>query len=53
MQELYEMDTFVIKKKAIYIDRLTCSLISTDNVYKLYEWDEDTVTKGKRLMRLE
>jgi len=40
MQELYFTDTFVIKKKANYKERLTCNILSFDNVYKLYSWDE-------------
>lgn len=53
MNELYFTDTFVIKKKANFRERLSCGLISVDNVYKIFEWDENTVTKGKRLIRLE
>lgn len=53
MNDLYIGDTYVIKKKANYKERLTCCLLSTDNVFKIYDWDELTVTKGRRLIRLE
>jgi hypothetical protein len=53
MADLYEHDTCVIKKKANYKDRLTCSLWSFDSVFKVYEWKENMVAKGRRLMRLE
>lgn len=44
MHDLYYGDTYVMKKKANYRERLTCGLISLDNVYKIYEWDEDKVS---------
>jgi len=53
MHDLYYGDTYVLKKKANYRERLTCGILSMDNVYKLYEWDEDTVAQGKRLIRLQ
>jgi hypothetical protein len=53
MADLYSDDTFVMKKKAIYKDILTCGLYSTDNVYKVYEWREETVSKARRIIRLE
>jgi hypothetical protein len=53
MADLYSDDTFVMKKKAIYKDIHTCGLYSTDNVYKVYEWREETVSKARRIIRLE
>ena len=41
MEELYRKETYVIKKKANYRERLTCGIIPTDNVYKVYEWEEE------------
>ena len=35
MEDLYHRDTYVIKKKANYMERLCCSLIAEDNVYKI------------------
>lgn len=51
MSKLYAPDTYVIKKKANYLERSSCGLIAMDNVYKVYYWDEDLVTKGKRIVR--
>lgn len=42
-----------MKKKANYLERICCSLISFDNIYKLYEWDENTVEKGIRLIKFK
>lgn len=53
MADLYQDLTFVIKKKANYKERLTCGLWAQDNVFKVYEWREDSVTKGRRVLRLE
>ena len=44
MHDLYYGDTYVMKKKANYRERLTCGLLTFDNVYKVYEWDENTVS---------
>jgi hypothetical protein len=43
MHELYFPDTFVIKKKANYRERILCGFLSVDNVYKLFEWNEKDV----------
>ena len=48
MADLYSDDTFVMKKKAIYKDILTCGLYSTDNVYKVYEWREEKEDRRER-----
>jgi hypothetical protein len=40
-----------MKKKAVYTEKLSCGLLSFDNVYKLYELDEELVKSGKRLIR--
>lgn len=53
MEQLLQMDTFVLKKKANYVERLICSLIPEDNVFKLYEWDEQDVKKGVRLLKFK
>ena len=53
MEELYHRDTYVVKKKGNYIERLTCSLIAEDNVYKIYDWDENNVQKGIRLIKFK
>jgi hypothetical protein len=52
MHDLYYGDTFVLKKKANYREKLTCGLLSVDNVYKIYDWDESNVCQGRRLIRL-
>ena len=51
MHELYYSDTYVINKKANYRERLTCGLLSVDNVYKIYEWNEQELCKERRLIR--
>ena len=51
MHEMYFTDTYVIKKKANYRERLTCGLLSVDNVYKIYEWNEQDLCKERRLVR--
>lgn len=53
MEDLYTPDAYVLKKKANYRERLSCGLHAQDNVFKIYEWDERAVIKGKRLIRLE
>jgi hypothetical protein len=53
MEHLYKYDTFVVKKKANYLDRITLSLVSTDNVYKIYDWNEKQVQKGIRLIKFK
>lgn len=53
MEQLYQRDTYVLKKKANYIERICCSLISEDNVYKLYDWDENEIDKGIRLIKFK
>jgi len=41
MHELYKGQSFAIRKKANYPEKIFCGLLVYDNVYKLYEWDED------------
>ena len=53
MHELYYSDTYVINKKANYRERLTCGLLSVDNVYKIYEWNEQELCKERRLVRFQ
>jgi len=53
MEDLLHRDTYVIKKKANYIERLTCSLVAEDNIYKIYDWDEKLIQKGIRLMKFK
>jgi hypothetical protein len=53
MQYIYSHDTYVIKKKANYLERISCSLLTFDNVYKLYNWNENTISKGIRVARFE
>ena len=53
MEELFYRDTYVLKKKANYIERLSCSLLPADNVFKLYDWDENLVQKGIRLIKFK
>ena len=33
----------MIVKKANYMERLTCSFIATDNIFKIYDWNEKNV----------
>lgn len=53
MHEILKGQSFVIRKKANYDEKFTCGLIVRDNVFKLYEWDEDLTEKGLRLARYE
>ena len=43
MESLYSPDTYMIVKKANYMERLTCSFIATDNIFKIYDWNEKNV----------
>ena len=51
MSKLLAKNTFVIKKKAVYLEKLCCGLTTFDNVYKLYNWNEDLVEADERLIR--
>lgn len=53
MREILKSQSFCIRKKANYPEKITCGLFAQDNVYKLYEWDEDMTEKGLRLARYE
>lgn len=46
-------NTYILKKKANYLERLFCGLLSYDNVYKLYEWNEELVESGRRIIRFK
>jgi hypothetical protein len=51
MEYLLYSNTYLIKKKANYLERLLCGIITFDNVYKLYNWNEDLVESEERLIR--
>ena len=53
MSKLYSKQSFAIKKKANYLEKLFCGAASFDNVYKLYEWDKELVTAKQRLVRFQ
>lgn len=40
MEMLYKPDTYSIIKKSNYLERISCSCIAEDNVFKIYDWDE-------------
>lgn len=51
MEITFLPNAYVIKKKANYLERIFCSLITFDNVYKLFVWNEELVESGPRLLR--
>ena len=51
MKELLKSQSMMLIKKANYPEKICCGLISQDNVYKLYEWDEENTERGLRLAR--
>lgn len=51
MEHMLLPNTYVIKKKANYLERIFCSLLAFDNVYKLFIWNEELVESGPRLLR--
>jgi hypothetical protein len=50
MEAILAPNCYSIKKKAIYLERLFCGLLSFDNVYKLFVWNEDLVESQQRLI---
>lgn len=53
MENALKFESYVLKKKANYLEKAFFSLIVQDNVYKLYNWHESTVEKGSRIMRYQ
>jgi hypothetical protein len=53
MEKTLMYESYVLKKKANYLEKAFCSAIIQDNVYKLYNWHESRVEKGRRLMRYQ
>ena len=53
MEKVLEPVSYVIKKKANYMEKITCGMHAMDNVYKLYSWNEDLVEAGPRLLRFK
>lgn len=51
LKRIFKHQSYVIKKKANYMEKLLCGVVTFDNVYKLSIWDENQVEVGKRLIK--
>ena len=51
MAALLHPNIYVIKKKANYLERIFCGILSFDNVYKLFLWNEELIEAGPRIIR--
>ena len=51
MQQLLAKESYCLKKKSNYIEKLSLGLLSQDNVFKLYEWEEDNILRKLRLLK--
>jgi len=51
LEQILSKESYCLKKKSNYVEKLSLGILSQDNVYKLYEWEEDNITKRLRKLK--
>jgi len=51
LEVLFSSQCYVLKKKALYLEKIFCGVIALDNTFKLYPWYEKTVDQGVRILK--
>jgi hypothetical protein len=51
LQQILSKESYCLKKKSNYIEKMSLGILSQDNVYKLYEWRESDIKRKVRLLK--
>jgi len=51
LEQILNKESYCLKKKSNYVEKLSLGILSQDNVYKLYEWEEDNIAKRLRKLK--